>query len=566
VPIIVTSAFGDSDLLLRAIDIGVDGYILKPINLDDLKRLLAREASHLLQRKEIERLNALVREREEFLAVTLQSIGDAVIATDTKGRVVLMNRVASKLTGWPQDEAEGRRLTEVFHIINEKTRKVCENPVDKVLRTGMVVGLANHTALISRDGVERIIADSGAPIYGSDGKVIGVVLVFRDITEKSKMEEELFKVQKMESLGIFAGGIAHDFNNLLTAIMGSLSIALLHLTPENKAYQVLIEAEQVCERAKDLAQQLLTFSKGGMPMRKTVSIKDLIEGSVSFVTSGSNVKCVISIPEDLWPVGVDEGQMSQVIQNLIVNAEQSMPAGGVIRVTASNTSIRKGDNIPLEPGNYVKISIEDEGVGIPGEFIDRIFDPYFTTKQKGSGLGLAVVHTIVRNHDGYITVESERGAGSIFHIYLPASPGKEIRDRRSERREETVISGRGRILLMDDEEMVRKVASEMLRVLGYEVEAVSDGAEAVDMYSEAIRSGNPFDVVIMDLTIPGGMGGKEAIKKLLEIDPGVKAVVSSGYSEDPVMSDYRKYGFSEVIRKPYKLKEIGKILGNLFNG
>jgi PAS domain S-box-containing protein len=370
-----------------------------------------------------------------------------------------------------------------------------------------------------------------------------------DITDRMKMEEELIKAQKLESVGLLAGGIAHDFNNLLMAIAGNIELAKMYARPGDRVYEKLTEAERASHRAKDLTLQLLTFSRGGQPVKKSASIVELIQESTRFSLRGSGTRCELSLPDDLLPVEVDEGQMSQVINNLIINADQAMPDGGVITIQCRNVVIGPRDALPLKAGKYVHLSIKDQGIGIPREHYSKIFDPYFTTKQKGSGLGLATTYSIIKQHDGYITLESELGAGTVFHLYVPASKGK---GRAAEVKGDGPVTGKGKILVMDDDEAVRDVAGAMLGKLGYETTPAGDGAEAIELYERARKSGEPFDAVIMDLTIPGGMGGREAIKKLLEIAPDAKAIVSSGYSNDPIMAEYTKYGFSGVVGKPYK--------------
>jgi len=337
----------------------------------------------------------------------------------------------------------------------------------------------------------------------------------------------------------------------------------MYANPEDKIFEKLSGAEKASLRAKHLTQQLLTFSRGGAPIKKTAFISELLKDAAVFALSGSNVRCEFSIPGDLWPVEVDEGQITQVINNLIINASQAMPEGGIIKARAENIVVDAEQGLPLKEGKYMKISIEDRGIGIPEEHLQKIFDPYFTSKQKGSGLGLATAYSIVKRHDGCIQVKSELGVGSTFHIYLPASSkevlmGKQLRER--------IPTGEAKILLMDDEELVREVGGEMLEVLGYEVEFAKDGAEAIELYKKAKESTHPFDAIILDLTIPGGMGGKEAVEKLIEIDPEVKAIVSSGYSTDPIMADFRKYGFSDVVAKPYKLNELGEALHKVIAG
>ncbi len=507
-----------------------------------------RKAQTLLRSSEQE----LAAEKERLL-VTLRSIGDGVITTDTGGKVVLLNTVAEALTGWSEQEALGRPLSDVFQIIHEKTRKRCESPVERVIERGGIVGLANQTVLVSRDGTERIIADSGAPIRMSDGSVVGVVLVFRDVTEKRSMEAELLKAQKLESVGILAGGIAHDFNNILTAILGNISLAKLYAGDDEPLSERLAEAEKAVARARDLTHQLLTFSKGGAPVRKPTTLLGIIRDTVGFALRGSRSKCRLRLPEDLWHAEVDESQISQVINNLLINADQAMPEGGVIELSCDNVTAEDVQDLPLKHDRHIRIAITDHGLGIPEEHLPRIFDPYFTTKQRGSGLGLATAYSIVTRHDGYMTVDSELGKGSTFFVYLPAAEGKATEPGPAP---ESLRAGRGRVLVMDDEPFIREVCLKMLHHLGYGAEAVEDGNEMIDAYRKAIDACRPFDIVIADLTVPGGMGGKEALAVLKQIDPAVRAIVSSGYSNDPVLSAHESYGFCGFISKPYRIQEL----------
>ncbi|HEB73969.1 MAG TPA: response regulator, partial [Candidatus Desulfofervidus auxilii] len=546
IPVVYLTAYADEKTLQRAKITEPFGYILKPFEEKELYITIEMA----LYKHEMERR---LKESQQWLTTTLKSIGDAVIATDINGCVIFMNPIAESLTGWKQKEASGKHLKKIFNIINEKTGKQVENPVTRVLREGIVVGLANHTLLISKDGTRRSIDDSGAPIKDENGKIIGVVLVFRDVSEKRRIEQELMKADKLNSLGILAGGIAHDFNNILTVILGNIILAKEFTRPGEKIYERLIEAEKASLRAKGLAQQLLTFSSGGAPIKKTMFISELLKESALFALSGSNVQCEFSISNNLWAVEIDEGQINQAINNLIINAIQSMPEGGRIKLTAENVTVSEGE----KKGRYVKISIVDQGIGIPKEHLPKIFEPYFTTKQKGSGLGLAIVYSIIKKHDGYIEVETELGVGTTFKVYLPASL-KNVFMRKGLK--EKIQTGKGKILVMDDEELVRKVVGEMLVFLGYEVEFAKEGIEAIELYKKAKAQGQPFDAIIMDLTIPIGMGGKETINKLLEIDPTVKAIVSSGYSTDPVMTEFTKYGFKGFIIKPFKIKELGEVL------
>lgn len=505
--------------------------------------------------------NALFAEKER-LAVTLRSIGDGVITTDVNGNVTLLNKVAEELTGWSLAEGMGRPLSEVFHIVNEQTRERCENPVDKVLKNGVIIGLANHTALIRRDGREMTIADSGAPIHDRESKIIGVVLVFRDITDKQKTDFALQNAEKLEAIGLLAGGIAHDFNNLLGGIFGYIDLARMQAERGNGKGigDALSKACGVYDRAKYLTQQLLVFSKGGSPVRKTQSIAEHVQAAVSFALSGSNVSPVFAIPDAAWPCDFDENQMAQVFDNIVINARQAMPLGGNLDVAVRNIS---PGNAPKElpPNAYVCVSICDYGNGISKDHMPRIFDPFFTTKQQGSGLGLATSYSIVKKHDGIIHAKSELGKGTTFHVYLPASSGQvSVLDRERIK----LHRGHGRILIMDDEEFILDVLSEMLSGMGYHVIAAINGDEAIAHAGSAVQSGQPFRAAILDLTIPGGRGGKETVHALLEIDPDIMVVASTGYSEDPVMAKPSDYGFAGRLIKPYRMEHLTLLLESLF--
>lgn len=406
------------------------------------------------------------------------------------------------------------------------------------------------------------------PVIDEEGKCTHIIASANNITEKKKMEEHQLRIEKLESVGLLAGGIAHDFNNILTAIIGNTALAkmkvekIINSEEEVKLLNLLHEIERASHQAKDLTQQLLTFAKGAQPILKTVSIGNLLIETANFALRGSNVRCNYNISQDLWPVEVDEGQICQVIHNLVVNADHSMSAGGVVTILAQNIIIGQKDNMPLKNGEYVKLAIQDQGHGISEEHMDKIFDPYFSTKQMGTGLGLTTSYSVVRKHKGHITVESKTGVGTTFYIYLPASQ-KRVQDKLV--RIQSALIGNGKVLVMDDEKMVRNVLSEMLAALGFEAVCVKDGFEAIETYTKAMGAPRPFDAVIMDLTIPGGLGGKDTIKRLLEIDSKVKAIVSSGYSKDPVMANYKKYGFLDVVAKPYDIEKLREVLNNVIN-
>jgi len=429
-------------------------------------------------------------------------------------------------------------------------------PALEVFRTGKPVFREMYNARIGYLEIRAV------PIFDDRGDVFMVAEHIRDISERKKMEEEILKARKLESLGILAGGIAHDFNNLLTGIMGNISLSKMFADPAGKAYARLEEAEKACERATGLTHQLLTFARGGEPIKKVVSIGQILEESAGFVLRGSNVRCEFSLPQDVWAVEIDEGQMSQVFNNLFINADQAMPEGGTITVLMENVTAGPSDALPLRDGRYVRISIRDQGCGISDEDLPKIFDPYFTTKQKGRGLGLSTVYSIVQNHQGHLDVQSTVGVGTVFHLYLPACDHEPVPAADTEP-EETSGENRGKILVMDDEELIREISREILNHLGYEVDVCEDGKSALDMYQQAMTSGNPYSVVILDLTIPGGMGGREAMKALLEIDPEVTGIVSSGYNTDPILARFREYGFSALVTKPYSVDQLSAALASV---
>jgi PAS domain S-box-containing protein len=509
-----------------------------------------RYRAKILENSVNERTKELQSSEEKYRTM-IEYSNDMIWTLDEKGSFLYFNKKSEEITGYKLKDWYGKSFTPL--ILGEDL-KIIKNIFIKTMK-----GVPQHYELSIYDHKRNLLTLSvnTAPIL-KEGKVIGTVSFGRDITEKRKMEEELFKASKLESIGILAGGIAHDFNNILAGIIGNISMTKLRLNPEDKIFSDLIKIEKASLQAKDLTNQLLTFAKGGAPVKKVTLIKDLIKNFVQFALTGSSIRCKFSIYDDLWPVEIDENQIGQVINNLIINAGQAMQAGGVIKVIAENIYIDSEKVLPLNEGRYVKLSIKDAGSGISKEHLDKIFDPYFTTKEKGSGLGLSITYSIIKKHNGCITVESEIGTGTTFHIYLPALEKVVLAGEKKKERE--LILGNGRILLMDDERIVRDVLGTMLRHIGYEVDFAEDGDKTIELYRKAKESGSPFDVVILDLTIPGGMGGEKVIKKLIKIDPVVKAIVSSGYSDDPVMSSFRKYGFSGVLLKPYIIQDLSEVL------
>ncbi|MFQ5736402.1 MAG: PAS domain S-box protein [Thermodesulfobacteriota bacterium] len=413
--------------------------------------------------------------------------------------------------------------------------------------------------IIRPDGTERVVCDKAEVICGEDGRTVRMAGTVQDVTERKRMEAELLRAQKLESIGVLAGGLAHDFNNLLLGILGNVSIARSLIPSGEKAASILDEVEAAALRSKELTKKLLTFSVGGGPLMESASIGRLVRDSASLLLRETNIELDFSLPGDLPLVEMDEGQMAQVINNIVHNARQAMPDGGVLAFTGEKVAVSARDGLPLKEGQYVRITVRDHGVGMPPKVLARIFDPFFTTRQKASGLGLALSYSIVKKHGGFISAESRPGEGTSVHVYLPVSSRQPAPGAASSPRGlSEVVAGKGRVLVMDDEEMVRDVSKEMLNLLGYETECARDGAEAIELFRKAGREGRPFDAVILDLTVPEGMGGLETIKRLIEIDPGVKAIVSSGYSRDPIMSEYGKYGFVSVMAKPYRVSEFSQ--------
>lgn len=634
-------------------------------------------------------------ESRERLNATLQSIGDCVIACDSEGRVSNLNLAAEKLTGWATAEATGRPLRDVFRIVNAHTRAEAEDPTQRALRDGLVVGLANHTVLIARDGREYQIADSCAPIRGGRNRIIGAVLVFRDVTEEyarqeairmSEQEKALIldntnemiafhdkdrrliwancaylqragaiagspvsldsikgkrcheiwgltqfcsqcpvplafqtgqsqdveitdenpehrsawpgswlvrvaparnasgeiigaievaidltsrkreesgqrRIAILESLGTVAGGIAHDFNNLLMGVFGNIELMKIDLPPEHPALASLQAAHQALDSARRLTSRLLTFAKGGNPVLEEVDLRQRICDTVRFHLAGSAVAAQFNIAEDLWPVKADRGQIGEVISNLTINAKEAMPAGGTLYVEARNIPDIRENAAPELRGAYIRLTFRDEGIGIPANLIGKIFEPYFTTKQAGSGLGLSIVHGIVSKHGGHVVVDSVPAAGTTFTVFLPAAGAAGARPARDAVPTARLPPHAGRhVLLMDDEEIVRLATCRMLEQLGHTVETATDGRDAIAKYDAAMRRGKPFDVAIMDLTVPGGMGGKEAVGYVLALDPSARVLVTSGYSSDPVLSECAKHGFAGHLAKPFTLKELAEAL------
>lgn len=497
-----------------------------------------------------------LRESERKFRDLTENIPMGVSITAEDGTVLEANPALWKIFGCgSREEFLGHKIQDFYVDTDDRQRFV-----ELVKEHGLVKDV--EVRVKRKDSTEF----SGALTALSqvkDGKM-QLVSIFQDITERKKTEAELLKAQKLESIGALAGGIAHDFNNILLGVLGNVTIAKNYVAEGDKVFSLLTDVEKAAERAKNLTRQLLTFSKGGEPVREVAPIAALVKDSAAMVLRDSEVVSTFDIPPDIWMVEMDEGQMSQVINNIVLNAEQAMEGKGAIEISVKNAVVKPADGLPSAAGDFVLITVKDTGPGIPKKYINRVFDPFFTTKQKASGLGLAVSYSIVRKHNGFIQVSSAEGKGTIFEVYLPAA-GKKA-DSAREAGMTVSAKAAGTVLVMDDEDIVRDVSGEMLALLGCKAVFANDGEEAVELYRKALKEGRPIAAVILDLTVPGGMGGVETVKRLRDIDPDVRAIVSSGYSKDPIMADFRKYGFSGVIAKPYRVNDFSKAVKAVLEG
>jgi PAS domain S-box-containing protein len=533
-----------------------------------LEELVAKRTATLentkqqLQKELVEHARAeeKLRQSEELVRNILDSVDEGFIVIDRDYRILTANKAYCRLVGEAVEDIIGRPCFAVSHKISRPCYEEGEDcAVKAVFETR-----GSHTAVQKYEDGEgnTIYVETKAfPLRDNAGTVTVAIETITDITERRLLEEEQLKTQKLEAIGTLAGGIAHDFNNLLQGVFGYISLAKLQAAGNEEVCASLQQAEKAVDMATNLTGQLLTFSKGGKPLKKRIGLRSVIESSANFALSGSPCDCECILDKDLWSVEADEGQIGQVIQNFVLNAKQAMPLGGRIRISAANITIPGGKNVSFPSGGkFIKITVEDSGTGIRQQHLSRIFDPYFTTKQTGSGLGLATAYSIVKNHGGAIEVDSQPDKGSTFSVYLPATEGgEEITESPSF----PAARPKGKILIMDDEEIVRNAVCELVTALGHQVECAADGAEAVAKFTQARDSAAPFDVVILDLTVKGGIGGEQAIRKLREIDQGVKAVVSSGYGDNPVVANYRSYGFSACLNKPYLISELRDLLSSL---
>lgn len=506
-----------------------------------------------------------VQKSEEYLRNILDTVDAGFIVVDLNYRILTANRAYCEQVGVNGKQIVGKPCFEVSHKFSRPCYEEGEECSVKMAFTSGTPQVAHHQHE-DAEGNKIYVETKAFPLRDASGKIFQAIEIVTDITEKRLLEAERLKVQKLEAIGTLAGGLAHDFNNLLQGVFGYISLAKM-ASKQNKienTIRALAEAEEALNLSSQLTNQLLTFSKGGKPLKQETNLRTVIDNSIRFALSGSSTNYHIVEAENLWHADVDEGQITQVVQNIVLNAAQAMPEGGMVEVVTRN--IHSTDpEFPrgLKGDRYVEISIRDEGIGIPEKDFGRIFDPYFSSKEKGSGLGLATSYSIVKNHGGLITVSSVLGEGSTFCLYLPASKKSHQQDQPH-----PVVSKpprMGRVLIMDDEPMVLEVASEMIKMLGHQVDLAINGDDAVAKYQVAIELGSPFDAVILDLTVRGGLGGAETVGKLAAIDPEVKAVVSSGYADSAIVANFKDHGFKAFLNKPYSVEGLQGVLQALLN-
>ncbi len=505
---------------------------------------------------EKKRAHEMLASEKERLLVTLRSIGDGVITTDFNMNVKIMNRIAEKLTGWKQDDALDRNLFEVFPLIREKTRERCDQPLSKIITKGIIVELVSQTILISRDGTEYFVAVTGAPIRTKEGEPLGLVLVFRDITERRKIEEELSKIQRFDTMGILISGIVHDFSNILTCIIGNIALAKEYSSTDDRLLECINETEKASIRAKELSQHLLALFRSSYPEKVRMSVMKIIRDSTTFVLRGSNVKYTFDFAPDLWLVDIDPGQISQVIYNIVLNAKQAMPEGGILTISAENTLIGEESNLPMANGKYIKIKIMDTGVGIPEEIITRIFDPFFSTSVSGSGLGLDSVKSIISKHLGLVTVHSKPGSYSIFEIYLPASREQTITQEDTNKDIHHIL---GRILIMVENNEECSILDDILTLLGYETIVATNSDEASNQFLESKKQGKAPDIAIVDMS-NSTHHWEPSLTLFRDIRADIKKIALIDNDTLSVKEKLARFNFNDFVLKPLKVQFINESL------
>ena len=546
-PVVIITGAGDEETAVKSMKNNAYDYIIKDTGGNYLK-VLPSTIENVIKRRRTEEQLKLIR-------YSVNNASESTLLLSTSGEILFANQSFFKRLNYSEEESETINWSKVCP---EMTPEKMDKLVTQLKENGSVRFDSIYRKKDGNTYPVNILAN-----YQIFGKKKYIFVFSHDITQEKMIKEEREKIQKLESVAILAGGIAHDFNNFLNGIIGNISLAILEAKDNEEIIEILNDAKDATDMAKNLTRQLLTFSSGGTPIKEATSIEKIIKEMAEFSLRGSNARCFYDIPENIWKAQADKNQISQVISNLIINADQAMPEGGIIRIKLENVVVKGSSPLPLNAGKYIKISVEDRGLGIAEKHLPKIFDPYFTTKQKGSGLGLATTYSIIEKHNGYITVDSRLGEGTTFYIYLPATAEQVKPEEENPEEYQPSNGSKGRILLMDDERVVRNALKRMLEKIGYKTECATDGKEALEKYKKRLEIKKPFDAVVLDLTIPGGMGGKETIKRILELDPNVKAIVSSGYSNDSVMANYKDYGFKGIITKPFDTNELSEAISKV---
>jgi two-component system cell cycle sensor histidine kinase/response regulator CckA len=490
--------------------------------------------------------------RDAFLA-----LAEAILVTDAEGKILFVNATASRLLALKPEQLVEQPVSEVFRLIDRESGRPADDPCDRAISADAPLPLFSSDALSSLlEGVPpRPVVWTSRASLDAAGRPRGVVIVFRDPSEMSLTPEELVKANRFESLGLLAGGIAHDFNNLLTTILGGISLA-----KDNRDYSALEDSEKACLNAKGLTRQLLMFAKGGSGTQSVIAAKEILDDAIKIASAGSDAEIVVTVPDGVEPVSVDRAQILQVFQNLVVNALQAMPPPphrARLQLKAGNIALSADQIPPLPAGHYVEFEVRDNGAGIPAENLQKIFDPFFTTKKHGTGLGLATVLSIVRKHGGQIGVDSAMGAGTAFTVFLPrANAPVEVQARKAP----SLRFGTGRILFMDDDPNISALTAIMLESLDYKFDLAKDGEEAIQLYKRYLNIGRPYDALVVDITVLGGMGGEECFKAIRDLDPEVRAIVSSGYDNEDMARQFLDMGFCGYLTKPYRVADLGKVL------
>ncbi|MHA1583932.1 MAG: hybrid sensor histidine kinase/response regulator [Promethearchaeota archaeon] len=492
----------------------------------------------------------------------VNALKEGIISSDSEGIINYINESASNLIGIPKKSIEKQNIYKILKLFDKETNLQIRDFIEKVKFTHKQYQFNHQLYLRNALNEELHVISKIIPLYEDDTHFKGILIILHDISELEEYKKQFQTTLRMNSLGKLSRGIAHDFNNVLTGILGNISLVKMDFHQGEEAFELLSDAESEIDRARIMTQQLLTFSKDSNAKKEEIDFDRELRELVDFTLSGSNVTCSYKIENDLWKVMADKAQISQVIHNITINAVRSMPIGGNIEISARNLIITPNNELNLTPGDYIEFIIADHGIGIEHEKLEHIFDPFFETSIGEKGMGLTVVQDIIKYHNGYVKIESELDVGTSVFIYIPA-----IRSKKEEISTEKKIHPHqgARLLIMDDEEIIRRVLGKMCAQIGFETEMAENGEKAISMYEIAKKNGNPYELVILDLTVKGGMGGKQAAEKIKELNPNVKIIASSGYATDNMIIEFEKYGFAGVLVKPYKIDKLKNTINRILD-